>query len=126
MAFGKQISLVGYDVESISQRLALTLYWKRSAPIAADYTVFVHVLDANGKIVAQDDHQPGDGMNPTSLWDDGEVVADNFALEVPPGTGYLVDLGWYLPGTGERLTVTDRNGQEIGDHLELGPFEVGQ
>lgn len=124
--FGTLITFVGYDVAAVPQRLALTLYWKRSAPIPADYTVFVHVLDANGKIVAQDDRQPGDGMNPTSLWDDGEVVTDTFPLGVTPGTGYRVELGWYLPATGARLTVVDARGQAVGDHLELGPFEVGQ
>ncbi len=124
--FGKQIAMVGYDEASNPQGLALTLYWKRNAPVTADYSVFVHVLDTNGKIIAQQDSQPANGTNPTTLWDEGEVVADPYTLSVPERGTYRVDVGLYLPATGERLIVVDANGKEVGDHLELGRFEVGQ
>jgi len=123
-SFGKQIDLVGYDL-GFAQGLDLTLYWKRAAPIDTDYTVFVHVLDTAGKTVAQRDIQPEEGDGPTSLWDDGEIVPDRYAFTLPPGA-YHIELGLYQADTGQRLPITDAQGTAIGDHIALGPIEVGR
>ncbi|HEX7587454.1 MAG TPA: DUF2142 domain-containing protein, partial [Anaerolineae bacterium] len=121
--FGKQIDLIGYDVKFAkgsepSQDLELTLYWKRAAPIDADYTVFVHVLDASGKLVAQRDTQPSEGDRPTSFWDDGEIITDRYVFPLPPGT-YQIEMGLYRADTGQRLPITDAGGNSIGDHVML-------
>ena len=122
--FDRKIALVGYDLNA-SQGLNLTLYWKRLAPITEDYTVFVHVVDARGKIVAQQDQQPDNGADPTSLWDDGEVVVDHYAFNLPsdPHGAYHIDLGLYRAPAGARLPVADSNGNALGDHVTL---EVGR
>ena len=63
-----------------------------------DYTLFAHVVDANGAIVAQSDHQPQDRRYPTSIWDVNEQVRDEFTLEIPasvPNGKYQVKIGWY-------------------------------
>ena len=120
--FGEQIDLIGYDIQA---RL-LTLYWRRAAPITADYTVFVHVLDANGTVVAQKDQQPAASTNPTSLWDEGEVVTDPYTIAVSAQGKYRIELGLYRAETGERLAVSDGNGKALGDHVTLASFEVGQ
>jgi hypothetical protein len=120
--FGKEIALIGYD-----QTDSLTLYWKRLESIAADYTVFVHVLDSDGKIVAQQDRQPAGGDSPTSLWADGEVIPDTYPLRLnslAPGT-YRIEVGLYRPETDARLAVSDESGKEFGDHVELGPLRIG-
>ncbi|MBI4789484.1 MAG: glycosyltransferase family 39 protein [Chloroflexi bacterium] len=121
--FGQQINLIGYD---LSPAGGLKLYWKRVAPIAADYTVFVHVLDANDKVVAQQDQQPADSTNPTSLWDDSEVVTDSYTLAVPGQGQYRIRLGLYRAETGERLPVSDGNGTALGDSVTLASFKVGE
>ncbi len=128
-SFGKQIDLIGYDLNSAkaaqpSPGLDLTLYWKRAAPIDSDYTVFVHVLDSTGKVVDQKDIQPAQGDNPTSLWDDGEIVPDEYKFSLPSGA-YRVEIGLYREQTGERLPVTDAKGNTLGDHVTLS-VEVGQ
>lgn len=76
------------------------------APIARDATVFVHALDAQGALVAQDDHAPFGGDYPASLWDAGECAREGFALKIPPGfSGPLTFYtGWY-DATG-RLAAT--------------------
>jgi hypothetical protein len=119
-SFGKQIDLIGYDLQAKvpSSGLDLTLYWKRAAPIESDYTVFVHVLDSNGKVVDQKDIQPAQGDNPTSLWDDGEIVPDEYKFSLPSGV-YRVEIGLYREQTGERLPVTDAQGNALGDHVTL-------
>jgi hypothetical protein len=123
-AFGKQIALIGYDIQpGVSLRLAL--YWKRIVPITDDYTVFVHILDVNGKIVAQKDQSPENGSNPTFLWDDGEVVVDPYAFDLPVGT-YQIEVGLYRAETGERLSATHGKGNALGDHVMLTSFGVGR
>lgn len=100
--FGDQIQLIGYDVN----REEIILYWKRVAPMQNDYTVFVHWLDADGKIIAQQDSEPS---VPTSLWDDGEVVAERYAR----GANRL-RVGLYRADTGERLRVGNDNNVILG------------
>jgi len=82
--------------------------------------VFIHLLDATGQIVAQHDGQPRNGAYPTSVWDAGEVVADEHVLDLPadlPTGAYRLRVGWYLPGTGDRLPVAG-DGDSVELHVE--------
>ena len=95
--------LVGYSL-SPGQPAGLRLVWKALAPMAADYTVFVHVLDQSGQIAAQADAQPRGGTYPTSMWEPGEYVVDDYSFDLPPGE-YNLHVGMYLAETGARLPV---------------------
>jgi hypothetical protein len=99
--FAGRIRLTGYDW----QEGRITLYWQALASLNADYTTFVHVLDAQGGLVAQADGQPQAGAYPTSVWSVGEFVPDE--KEVPwPVAGkqpLRVVVGIYVLETGERL-----------------------
>ena len=58
------------------EALRLRLIWRAEAEVAEGYTVFIHVVDAQGNILAQDDRAPfanGEAY-PTDLWNMGEVV----------------------------------------------------
>lgn len=105
--FGEVIRLAGYTIEPENDTLQLQLFWDALATPAADYTVFVHVLDAAGAVVAQNDAPPVNGLYPTGFWAAGETIFDPHAVslaDVPPGN-YTVRMGWYNPQTGERLPV---------------------
>ena len=83
----------------------LQLYWHTNTSPTADYTVFVHLIDADGNLVAQADSPPATGAYPTSLWDSGETIIDTRTLpDLPPGQ-YTLRLGLYDPTTGQRLPV---------------------
>ena len=106
--FDSQIDLLGYDTARQPGKLAVTLHWRALQPPAQDYAVFVHLLDAEGRIVAQHDGQPQGGAYPTSVWDTGEVIVDEHVLDLPadlPAGDYRLRMGWYLPGSGDRLPV---------------------
>jgi hypothetical protein len=121
--FGDQIELLSYDLASPDAPLAVTLQWRALRPPAADYTVFVHLLDAGGATVAQHDARPQGGAYPTSVWDGGEVVVDEHTLALPPDLppgDYWLRVGLYLLETGERLPVTGN-----GDSIQLGPIQLG-
>ena len=105
-----QIMLLDYEVAApteITPTLALTLTWQAVAPLADDYTVFVHVLASEAKI-AQRDSRPCDGECPTPGWQPGEIVVDrhrlHLPLDAPPGP-YRLAVGLYLLGSGERAAV---------------------
>ncbi|HLZ08543.1 MAG TPA: hypothetical protein VKT80_08150, partial [Chloroflexota bacterium] len=127
---GPAIALDGFDLSTTTVKpggqVRLTLHWRDVAPLTNDFTVFVHILDATDKVVAQRDAQPGSGSRPTSSWFPGDVIVDSTVLELPPGvpTGtYPIEVGMYNPGDGSRLPVV-KDGQTAGDRIILGRLEV--
>ncbi|HEX7587840.1 MAG TPA: hypothetical protein VF478_05950, partial [Anaerolineae bacterium] len=114
--FAGKAKLVGYDTLANSNVLNLTLYWQSLAPMDRDYKVFVHALDASGQLIAQVDQEPQQGNYPTSLWDAGEQIRDDYALALPPGK-YRIEVGLYRADTGERLSVSGTGSQT--DHVEF-------
>jgi 4-amino-4-deoxy-L-arabinose transferase-like glycosyltransferase len=101
----------------------LTLYWQALARLEEDYTVFVHLLDEEGRIAAQHDTQPLQGFYPTSFWKEGEVVGDEYHIHVDPSTPageYELVAGMYLVSTGDRLPILDEEGEIVGDLIPLG------
>jgi hypothetical protein len=122
---GDQVTLLGYDVspEAVQpgQSLNLTLYWQARREMSKDYTVFTHLIAADGRIVAQQDNQPVEGRYPTSIWDTGEIVVDRYQLSIAPdapGGEYHLEVGMYLLSTLERLKVASRD-EKGQDHILL-------
>ncbi len=122
-----KIAFLGWDWEPGSFRpgdaFRLVLYWRALKPLDEDYTVFVHVLDAAGNIVAQRDRQPEDGALPTSVWEVGEAVADRTEVALSaslPAGSYWVVAGMYSLADMKRLGVLDPQGRPQGDRLWLG------
>ena len=85
--------------------ICLELQWSTKAQLPTDYTVFVHVIDQNGQLVAQSDLQPGGGYAPTSGWPIGQPITDRHGVVLPsalaPGD-YSIVSGLYGPD-GARL-----------------------
>jgi hypothetical protein len=106
--FGGQVNLIGYDIGASN----LTLYWSARVPMTANYTVFVHVLDEQGKIVAQADAQPRGGAYPTALWEAGEVVKDTRAVQLPAAYAGI-RVGLYRLETGERLRLEGQTADSV-------------
>jgi mannosyltransferase len=127
----ERVRLLGYALSSEQvapgDTLLVTLYWQALAPIEARYTVFTHLLDANGRIVAQMDSEPQGGGLPTDRWAVGQLVQDNYALTIA-GTAsgpHTLAVGMYLLETLERLPVHDPDtGALLGDHVLLGTVQV--
>ncbi|MBC7262725.1 MAG: glycosyltransferase family 39 protein [Chloroflexi bacterium] len=109
--FGEEIALLGYRIDQQpskpGSRVSLALYWQALRMPSADHTVFVHLCDQKGKIVAQADGEPQDGNYPTSWWDAGETVVDERSLTAPLKPGkYSLVVGLYDRTTGTRLSVS--------------------
>ncbi len=108
------LALVGYDVMTTvnPREFRVATYWHARAAMPSDYSLFVHALDARGEIIAQADHSPQSGNYPTSIWDVGEIVRDEFSITLPPGKFTLM-LGWYDLKTGARLARRDAPGDSL-------------
>ncbi len=96
--FGGRATLLGADGLSpvaAGEELAFTLFWRGESPFDADYTVFVHLLGADGAPVVIADHLP---PRPTSNWAAGEIIADavtfTIPTDLPPGE-YPLEIGLY-------------------------------
>ncbi len=97
----------------------LTFEWQATGEPARDYTLFVHLSDSVGKVVAQADGPPRGGAFPTGLWESGDRISDAHTLRDAPAGSWRLTIGWYDPRTGERLRTA--NGQ---DELDLGALET--
>ena len=130
--FGDQINLLGYNLNDRNltpgESLELRLVWSPRGRPTRDYTVFVHFLDAEGRIQAQAESPPGGGEYPTSVWDAGEVISDPRTIslkpDLPPGE-YILAIGLYYPETGRRLELIDEDGRAEGDHVTVSGLTVG-
>ncbi|MBC7225552.1 MAG: hypothetical protein H5T59_14960, partial [Anaerolineae bacterium] len=106
---GSRLALVQQEVRTDEAgKVHLDLVWQAWGPLREDYTLFVHLVDGEGRILAQEDAPPAHGERPTSAWLPGQIVADARALALPEGPKALplrLALGWYLPQTGGRLPL---------------------
>ncbi len=119
--YGNLISLEGYTLSPTGEGLELTFFWRAIESPDSDYTLFVHVVNSNDQIVAQQDGEPYFGRYPTSLWSSNDLfVVERFFPAVPAGE-YRVFIGWYTHREGgwERLSTVAREGMPATDHLML-------
>ncbi|MGB8643843.1 MAG: DUF2723 domain-containing protein [Anaerolineae bacterium] len=116
--FGILVTLVRSQTafSPATRRLDLTLYWRAEQTPAYDYSVSVHLVDTgqNDRVIAQaDSANPVYGFYPTSRWQAGEIVRDDYTLTVPPAlplTQVNLIVGWY------RRDVATGAFQDLGTH----------
>ena len=119
---GDKIELLGYNLDQGREYLHLTLFWQCLKPVGEDYTVFVHVLDGEGRLVGQEDMEPVHGFHATGSWLAGEVVRDQYEIPLSQAAGRTrFKVGMYLPASGERLPVRLADGSRPEDRAILLP-----
>lgn len=105
------IALTGVTLappQPLTQATPLVLHWRATATPSEAWTVFLHVLDANGTYVFGGDGPPQQGDFPTTLWRAGDQVLDPRVLtwprDVAPGI-YRLTVGLYRPADNFRLPL---------------------
>jgi 4-amino-4-deoxy-L-arabinose transferase-like glycosyltransferase len=100
--------------------MMVTLVWQSLQPVTYDATVFVHLLETNGDLLAQVDRQPLNGQFPTSYWLPGQVVTDTIRLS-PLNDNYdgsvTLTVGMYTWPSLDRLPVLDSPGTLQPDNV---------
>lgn len=130
--FDGQIALLGSNLAMQEKRvpsaeLPITLVWHALARPARNYTGFVQVLDAEGQLVAQQDHPLTNNFIPTTLWEPGLTIADEYQIDLPaelkPGSYQLI-VGVYDAATGVRLPLTVNGEAAAGDAVTISELTL--
>ncbi|HTP06608.1 MAG TPA: hypothetical protein VMP08_00040 [Anaerolineae bacterium] len=116
--FGEAIDLRAADVSRRGNWLNLWLDWHALQAPGVDTKYFVHLLDQDGNVVAQDDGIHVKYTRPSSKWKANEIVSD--LIEMPlwnlkPGE-YRIAVGLTNPETGDRLPAYDAAGNALQDN----------
>lgn len=114
------------------QPLSITLTWHALERVPHDWTVFVHLVDQQGAIVAEHNSRPQLGQFPMPLWTPGDWLEDSHPLLLPadlPAGSYTLRVGLYRPWQrdprrGERQPVWAADGQLLGDYAPVGTLRV--
>jgi 4-amino-4-deoxy-L-arabinose transferase-like glycosyltransferase len=111
--------------------IPLILYWRADGVIPQRYKVFMHLrgeaYDASddSNIWGQQDQEPRNAARPTTSWLPDEIIADDYLIPIqadaPPGH-YIIQIGLYLPLSGQRLLAVDSDGATMGDSIVI--FEI--
>ncbi len=109
-----QIALLSANANHNGEGIDINLTWQVKEPPPDHVTVFVHVVDDQGQLVAQVDGDPLGGSYPLSQWLPGTAIEDRrlVALEGSSGT---VLVGLYDRMTGNRYPAFSVTGQRLMD-----------
>jgi hypothetical protein len=110
-----------YPIDAtLGERLGVVLQWTPVAPMPP-LSVFVHLVDGSGRIVAQSDGEPAGGARPTTGWRAGEVIVEVRELVLPPGAdlgNVEIRIGLYN-SSGSRMLVSGRQAEGAAVVAEL-------
>lgn len=115
--FGGSVELAGYEITT-AESINVTLLWRALNTPENDLIAFVHIEDAEGRVVAQSDSVPANWNRPTTGWLSGEYLLDPRALPLLPAGEYAVYVGLADRVTGARLLTAD------GDRALIGVYKA--
>jgi len=113
------------------QPMHLRLIWQVLSRPSTSYTIFIHLIDAQGQVQFGHDYTPLGGAFPSYLWFpkwlEGQSVVDPYTLVLPedlPAGSYWLEVGMYEMGSIRRIPQFSADGTMTGDRLILGPVQV--
>ncbi len=108
--YGDAIVLTHAEAAPDAETAPVTLCWESIAPLAEDYTVFVHAYAADGTLLGTGDGPPMDQAFPTRLWVPEDRILDPHTITwTETGQPSQITVGFYHPQTGERLPAVRLN-----------------
>lgn len=113
--FADQVELVSAIVNPSrampGDSVRVSLNFRVLGPIDRDYMIFVHVEDVDGRVDRLNvDHAPR--LKPTSAWQPGEVIRDDFEIPIPPQMavrGLNLIMGFWDPRTDQRMPLKNKD-----------------
>ncbi len=108
---------------SADNKLSLTLHWHVLAPLPQnDLRVFVHGLDADGKLVSQGDAPPLNGQYAPADWLAGQNLADTYSLSDADKINQIA-VGMFVPD-GDQLSLVQDGQPAPNNSVMLSPEAV--
>jgi hypothetical protein len=108
------------------ETIEVWLNWFTQQQVDESYTVFVHLIDGNNQLRAQQDYTPMGGAFPTQLWIPkwiaGQSVNDPYQIKVPddlPPGDYFIEAGMYGMTSQRRVPIIGHDGSLAGDRAIL-------
>jgi hypothetical protein len=142
--FNAQIALLGATANGVrtalelptitvkpGETIGLGLNWLAQQQVDESYTIFVHLIDGNNRLIAQRDYTPMGGAFPTQLWIPkwiaGQSVNDPYQIKVPddlPPGDYFIETGMYGMTSQRRVPIIGHDGSLAGDRAILFKVNV--
>jgi mannosyltransferase len=118
-----QVALGGYRLVNFSpgRQAHVVLWWRTLRRPDRDYSVFVHLLDAQGHIIRQFDKLPLSDFYPMRAWPPNVEQRDDYPLKIPGEAdlkGAWLAIGLYDARNGRRLSVV-QGGIPVGDSIRV-------
>ncbi|MDJ0753456.1 MAG: phospholipid carrier-dependent glycosyltransferase [Ardenticatenaceae bacterium] len=125
--FAETVEFMGHemiysDLYQPGQPLDLLTFWRMSAQTENQLSIFIHLLNAEGTLVAQHD---GLGVQVPSL-NKNDEFAQLHTMTLPedlPAGRYTLQTGLYERNSLKRLEITDSQDFLIIDHIDVGSSE---
>ena len=128
--FSNQLALMGYEPEPLvtdtSRSVRVTLYWRATQKLEADYSISAQLVDERGFVYGQRDSQHPGGY-PTSRWTLSDYARDVHNIPLAPGAPpgeYHLRIGVYRVGAPSGLSVLDANGAPAGTTFDAAKVMV--
>lgn len=99
------------------EAVTLQLGWQVQGSVSGAWSQFVHLYGPHGFVGVLADGPPRAGAYPLWAWQAGDQFADSWTFTLPEGLApgrYSIRLGFYRPGSGERLPAA-QGGQPAPD-----------
>ncbi len=131
--FASELKLEGYELANDTVRrgdaVVLLLYWQATRRLDKNYTMFAHLIDAEGRMIEGYDSEPQAGRVPTSSWTPNRLVVTSAVIPIPPdtpvGDSYQLEVGVYAAPTMQRLGVVNGSA-DAPDTVILAPIRIGE
>jgi len=99
--------------------------WQVAKPLTRDWSLFVHLVTADGVIIAQRDVFPGQGRLATSMISAEYAWENPIAIWLPENTYapqvLTIQIGWYHLESGDRLVLPDGSTSTSVGFIQLLP-----
>ena len=119
---------VADELVETGQPITIEAVWNSSKQSEKPYTLFIHLLDEQGRLAAQYDGLPLGGEWLTTCWQVGQPFRDEYELPLPddlaPGL-YKMYMGFYFWPTGERLPLVEPDGR-VDHHIVVGAIRLDE
>jgi hypothetical protein len=131
VVLGNKVRVLGADLPTSpvarGGKLSARFYFEAMGELDRDWQVFVHVDARGASSRINGDHDPVGGKLPTTLWQKGDVVTDEWSRSVPldaPAGTWDVYVGLYLGN--ERLPVTsgDASTHDGQNRIRVGTLTI--
>lgn len=130
--FGDEVSVVGVTIPSVGalrggSTLRPIMYWRAERNIVLAYWIRIRVEDEQGHLWAEEDREPWDGKLPTTHWETGKTIADQFTLPLPstiPSGEYRILVGLHKKGEEDLLGSIDAHGKSSSDEIAVATVSI--